>query len=58
MKAFVTGRTGLLGSNRVNVLVVASYQVKSLTCSCEKAEQLFLIRTFEIVDGMCFSFQD
>ncbi len=58
MKAFVTGRTGLLGSTLVNALVAAGYQVKSLTRSREKAEQLFSHPHVEIVDGMCFSFQD
>ncbi len=58
MKAFVTGSTGLLGSNLVNALVAAGYQVKALARSREKAEQLFSHPQVEIVDGMRFSFQD
>lgn len=52
MKAFVTGSTGLLGSNLVNALVAAGYQVKALARSREKAEQLFSHPQVEIVDGL------
>jgi dihydroflavonol-4-reductase len=51
MKAFVTGSTGLLGSNLVNALVSAGYEVKALARSREKAEQLLPHAQVEIVVG-------
>ena len=51
MKAFVTGSTGLLGSNLVNTLVAAGYEVKALARSREKAEQLLRHAQVEIVVG-------
>lgn len=40
MKAFVTGATGLLGSNLVEQLLVQGFEVKALVRSRSKAEQL------------------
>ncbi len=51
MKAFVTGSTGLLGSNLVNALVAAGYEIKALARSREKAEQLLRHSQVEIVVG-------
>ena len=51
MKAFVTGSTGLLGSNLVNALVAAGYEVKALARSGQKAEQLLRHSQVEIVVG-------
>src|SRR5262245_18041659 len=54
MKAFVTGSTGLLGSNLVDALVAAGYEVKALARSREKAEHLLghaLHAPVEIVVG-------
>ena len=51
MKAFVTGSTGLLGSNLVNALVAAGYEIKALARSREKAEQLLPHLQVEIVIG-------
>lgn len=41
MKAFVTGSTGLLGSNLVYALLEAGYEVKALVRSPEKARKQF-----------------
>lgn len=38
MKAFVTGSTGLLGTNLVRELVARGWEVKALARSAEKAE--------------------
>lgn len=51
MKAFVSGSTGLLGSNLVNALVAAGHEVKALARSREKAEQLLPHARVEIVVG-------
>ncbi|HLW03927.1 MAG TPA: SDR family oxidoreductase [Ktedonobacterales bacterium] len=51
MKAFVTGSTGLLGSNLVNALVAAGHEVKALARSREKAERLLPQAHVEIVVG-------
>src|SRR5258706_13968462 len=51
MKAFVTGSTGLLGSNLVNALVAAGHEVKALARSREKTEQLLRHSQVEIVVG-------
>ena len=51
MKVFVTGSTGLLGSNLVNALVTAGHEVKALARSREKAEKLFPHSPVEIVVG-------
>src|SRR5215468_6571838 len=51
MKAFVTGSTGLLGSNLVNALVAAGYEVKALARSRAKAEKVLGHTQVEIVVG-------
>src|SRR5262245_14509890 len=51
MKAFVTGSTGLLGSNLVNALVAAGHEVKALARSRERAEKLLHHPQIEIVVG-------
>lgn len=51
MKAFVTGSTGLLGSNLVNALVTAGHEVKALARSHDKAEKLLPHSQVEIVVG-------
>jgi dihydroflavonol-4-reductase len=51
MKAFVTGSTGLLGSNLVNTLVASGYEVQALARSREKAKKLFDHSKVEIVMG-------
>jgi dihydroflavonol-4-reductase len=51
VKAFVTGSTGLLGSNLVNALIAAGYEVKALARSREKAEKLLHHSSVEIVVG-------
>jgi dihydroflavonol-4-reductase len=51
MKAFVTGSTGLLGSNLVNILLAQGYQVKALARSEQKARKLLKDPRIEIVVG-------
>jgi dihydroflavonol-4-reductase len=51
MKAFVTGSTGLLGSNLVNRLLEQGYEVKALARSPEKAHKLLNHPHVEIVVG-------
>lgn len=51
MKAFVTGGTGLLGSNLIFALAEAGYQVKALARSREKAAKLLAGSGAEIVVG-------
>lgn len=51
MKAFVTGSTGLLGSNLVRLLLAQRHQVKALARSQEKAERVLGDTTAEIVVG-------
>jgi dihydroflavonol-4-reductase len=51
MKAFVTGSTGLLGSNLVRLLIEQGHQVKVLARSREKAERLLGATGAEIVIG-------
>ncbi|NOK61809.1 MAG: NAD-dependent epimerase/dehydratase family protein [Chloroflexi bacterium AL-W] len=51
MKAFVTGSTGLLGSNLVRLLVQQGYEVKVLARSVEKACTLFDGMDVSIVQG-------
>jgi dihydroflavonol-4-reductase len=51
MKAFVTGSTGLLGSNLVDALVAAGYEVKALARSRERAQHLLRQAPVEIVVG-------
>ncbi|MBC7870191.1 MAG: SDR family oxidoreductase [Chitinophagaceae bacterium] len=51
MKAFVTGSTGLLGSNLVRLLVEQGHEVKALARSAEKARRLLGDLNIEIVVG-------
>lgn len=51
MKAFVTGSTGLLGSNLVQVLVAQGHTVKALARSADKARKLLPAHNVEIVIG-------
>ncbi len=51
MKVFVTGSTGLLGSNLVRGLVAQGDAVKALARSAEKAEKLLGDLPIEIVEG-------
>jgi len=51
MKAFVTGSTGLLGSNLVNELVARGYEVKALARSAEKARKQIGNPNVQIVVG-------
>ncbi|MCU0493251.1 MAG: SDR family oxidoreductase [Chloroflexaceae bacterium] len=51
MKAFVTGSTGLLGSNLVRLLLQQGYAVKALARSPEKAARVFAGLDVTIVPG-------
>ena len=52
MKAFVTGSTGLLGSNLVKLLLAQGHEVKALARSPEKArKQLGSLPKLEVVQG-------
>jgi dihydroflavonol-4-reductase len=51
MKAFVTGSTGLLGNNLVNLLVEQGHSVKALVRSPEKAAKLFPGLEITLVTG-------
>lgn len=51
MKAFVTGSTGLLGSNLIQLLLAQGHQVKALARSAEKARKLLTDPRVEIVIG-------
>ena len=51
MKAFVTGSTGLLGSNLVRLLLAQGHEVKALARSREKAERVLGDTAAEIVIG-------
>lgn len=51
MKAFVTGATGLLGSNLVRLLLAQGHGVKALARSPEKARRVLGDTTAEIVIG-------
>lgn len=54
MRAFVTGATGLLGSNIVNALLADGHEVKGLVRSKEKASRVFPKNEVEFVSGdMC-----
>ena len=54
MRAFVTGATGLLGSNIVNALLSDGHKVTGLVRSKEKAEQVFPKGEIDLVIGdMC-----
>jgi dihydroflavonol-4-reductase len=51
MRAFVTGGTGLLGSNLVRQLVGAGYAVRVLARDLKKAERQFAGLSVEVVKG-------
>lgn len=51
MRAFVTGGTGLLGSNLVRLLVDHGYQVKTLVRTAKKAEKLLGGLNVEVIAG-------
>jgi len=51
MRAFVTGVTGLLGSNLAQALLGSGYQVRGLARSKEKARRVFPNDEVEIVTG-------
>lgn len=51
MQAFVTGATGLLGSNLVELLLEKGYQVKALVRSAAKAQKLSAKGQVQIVQG-------
>jgi dihydroflavonol-4-reductase len=51
MKAFVTGATGLLGSNLVHLLAQQGHEVKALARSRDKAQKLLKDTGAEIVVG-------
>lgn len=51
MKAFVTGATGLLGSNLVHALLARGDQVKALVRSREKAGRVFSEPGIEFITG-------
>lgn len=51
MKAFVTGSTGLLGSNVVRGLLAQGYSVRALVRSKAKAERQFAGLQVELVEG-------
>jgi dihydroflavonol-4-reductase len=54
MRAFVTGATGLLGSNIVSALLADGHQVRGLVRSKEKALRAFPSNEVELVTGdMC-----
>jgi dihydroflavonol-4-reductase len=58
MKAFVTGSTGLLGSNLVRLLVEQGHQVKVLARSKEKASQVLENLDVTVVRGDMLRVQD
>ena len=51
MRAFVTGATGLLGSNLIAALLGAGYEVKGLVRSMEKARRVYPNSDIEFVTG-------
>jgi len=51
MKAFVTGSTGLLGSNLVRQLVADGWDVKAMARSAEKAQRLLGDLNIEVIVG-------
>ncbi|MBC8171474.1 MAG: NAD-dependent epimerase/dehydratase family protein, partial [Anaerolineae bacterium] len=51
MKAFVTGSTGLLGSNLVNLLLAQGHEVKALVRSEAKARKFLTDPRIEIIQG-------
>jgi dihydroflavonol-4-reductase len=51
MRAFVTGATGLLGSNLVQALLDQGHEVRGLVRSKEKAQRVFPSAKIEFVNG-------
>ena len=51
MRAFVTGATGLLGSNLVHALLEHGHEVRGLVRSPEKAQRIFPDGKIELVTG-------
>lgn len=51
MKAFVTGSTGLLGSNLIHLLAAQGHQVRALARSKQKADQILAGTGAEVVIG-------
>lgn len=51
MKAFVTGSTGLLGSNLVRLLVEQGYEIKAMARSLKKGQRILGDLDIEIVQG-------
>src|SRR5215469_7546950 len=51
MRAFVTGATGLLGSNIVQVLLDQGHEVRGLVRSKEKAQRVFPNSKIELISG-------
>jgi dihydroflavonol-4-reductase len=51
MRAFVTGATGLLGSNLVQALLDQGHEVRGLVRSKEKAQRVFPSAKIELVTG-------
>jgi dihydroflavonol-4-reductase len=58
MKAFVTGSTGLLGSNLVRLLVTQGHQVKVLARSKQKATQVLEDLDVKVIQGDMLRVQD
>lgn len=51
MKAFVTGSTGLVGTNLVRLLVEQGHEVKALVRSAEKARRILPTQGVTLVEG-------
>jgi nucleoside-diphosphate-sugar epimerase len=51
MRAFVTGSTGLLGSNLVKTLLEQGHEVRGLVRSPEKAQRIFADGKIDLVTG-------
>ena len=58
MHAFVTGSTGLLGSNLVRMLVEQGHRVKALVRSTEKAKRLFGDLEVTLIKGDMLNIDD